>query len=286
MAMNSVWQTLRWSAWLGWQVESNWTNPSRFAVYLLIRPLAGSLLLVGMFWTARKATGGAVPMGYLPFLYVGNACYLLIGAVTFGMTWAVISDREHYGMLKYVRLGPIRLEYYLIGRGFAKGAEGAVGAVLTLGFGWLFLPEIRDTWGIAWGWLAVNLIVGTGMLVALGLLLSGAVLNMARHGMFLSEGVAGTMYLLSGAVFPIGVLPRWLQPLSLSLPSTYWLEGMRRSLLDRQGIPSSLPDWSMSELMLALGASTLVLGIAGHLSYCWCENRAWRLGRFDVTTGG
>jgi ABC-2 type transport system permease protein len=285
MAMNSVWQTLRWSAWLGWQIESNWTNPSRFAVYLLIRPLAGSLLLVAMFWTARKATGGAVPMAYLPFLYVGNACYLLIGAVTFGMTWAVISDREHYGMLKYVRLGPIRLEYYLIGRGLAKGAEGAVGAVLTLGFGWLFLPEIRAAWDVAWGWLVVNLILGAGMLAALGLLLAGAVLNMARHGMFLSEGVAGTLYLLSGAVFPLSVLPSWLQPVSRCLPPTYWLEGMRRSLLNQSGLPLSLPDWDLLQLTLASTASTLGLVFLGHLGFCWCENRAWRLGRFDLTTG-
>jgi ABC-2 type transport system permease protein len=253
MAMNSVPRTLRWSAWLGWQIESNWINPYRFAVYLLVRPLAGSLLLVAMFWTARKATDGAVPMGFLPFLYVGNACYMLVGAVTFGMTWAVISDREHYGMLKYVRLGPIRLEYYIIGRGLAKGAEGGIGAILTLVFGWLLLPEIRDAWGIELGWLAINLILGTGMLVALGLLLTGAVLNMARHGMFLSEGVAGTLYLLSGAVFPVSVLPSWLQPVSLCLPTTYWLEGMRRSLLDQSGLPSSMPGWDLFDIRPDVG---------------------------------
>jgi len=282
--MNSPMQTLRWSAWLGWQIESNWTNPYRFAVYLMVRPLAGALLLVAMFWTARTASGDAVPLGFLPFLYIGNACYLLVGAVTFGMTWAVISDREHYGMLKYVRLGPIRLEHYIIGRGFAKGAEGAVGAILTLACGWLFLPEIRAAWDIRWGWLVVNVIVGLGMLVALGLLLAGAVLNMARHGMFLSEGVAGTLYLLSGAIFPVGVLPAWLQPLSRCLPSTYWLEAMRRSLLD-QSVPASLPGWDLAELTLASTASTLILAILGHFGFCWCEKRTWRLGRFDLTTG-
>ena len=44
---------------------------------------------------------------------------------------------------------------------------------------------------IAWGWLLLYLGCGMVMLIALGLLLSAAVLNMARYGSFLAEGVAG-----------------------------------------------------------------------------------------------
>ena len=57
-------------------------------------------------------------------------------------------------------------------------------------------------------------------------------MELTRH-MFLSEGVSGVVYLLSGVVFPIGVLPSWIQALSLTLPTTYWLEGMRRALMSR-----------------------------------------------------
>jgi ABC-2 type transport system permease protein len=286
--MRAMLRTLRWSAWLGWQVESNWTDPGRFVAYLLVKPLAGSLLLVAMYWAAQNATRGAVPTAFLPFLYVGNACYMLVGAVTFGVTWAVISDREHYGMLKYIRLTPIRLEGYLIGRGLAKGAEGVTGAVLTLILGYLLFSEVRAAIGregIAWGWLALDLVMGVVMLVALGLILSGLVLNMAKHGMFLSEGVAGMLYLLSGAVFPIGVLPGWLQLVSRALPPTYWLEGMRRTLLGRIDLPSSMLDWDQGELALALGSSTLVLLILARFVFVWSERRAWRMGRFDTTTG-
>src|SRR5215831_12556939 len=95
-------RSLRWAAWLGWQIESNWTRPWLFLLYVLVKPLTGSLLLVCMFAAVRMAPGSAVSPEFLPFLFVSNACYLLVGAVTFGMSWAVLSDREHYGMLKYI----------------------------------------------------------------------------------------------------------------------------------------------------------------------------------------
>src|SRR5436305_9390065 len=139
--MHNPLRTLRWSAWLGWQVQSNWTDPWLFALYVVIKPLTGSLLLVCMYWAVTAAGSGAT--GYLPFLYVSNACYLLVGAVAFRMTWAVISDREHYGMLKYVYMSPARLWNYLIGRGLAGSVEALAGALITLGIGLALFPDLR-----------------------------------------------------------------------------------------------------------------------------------------------
>ena len=62
------------------------------------------------------------------------------------------------------------------------------------------------------------------------------------------EAVAGALYLMSGVVFPIGVLPPCLQAVSLVLPTTYWLEGMRRALLGPTGLPSPLNAWGHGAL--------------------------------------
>ena len=35
-------RSFRMAAWLGWQIESNWTDPFLFAIYSIIKPLAGS----------------------------------------------------------------------------------------------------------------------------------------------------------------------------------------------------------------------------------------------------
>jgi len=280
-------RALRWSAWLGWRIDSNWTAPALFVLYVLVKPLAGSLMLVGMYWAAQQATGGHVAPGFLPFVYVSSACFLVIASVTTGMSQAVVTDRESYGMLKYVRLCPIQFRGYLVGRGLSRAGQAALGALLTLGSG-LLLPEMRESLdgsAVAWGWLLVFLALGTVMVVALGLILASAVLNMARYGGFLGEGVAGLLFLLSGAVFPIDLLPPALRAVSQVLPTTYWLEGMRRSLIGAPEMGTALADWSPAGLAAALTAGTAVLCVAADRFFRWSEHRAWRLGRYDEMSG-
>jgi ABC-2 type transport system permease protein len=286
----STLRTLRWSVWLGWQIESNWAEPWLFAVYMLVKPLAGSLLLVGMFLAARALPGSRVSDAYLPFLYVGNACYALVGLVLFGLANVVYTDREHYGMLKYIFISPARLRAYFVGRGLARAGEAAAGALINLGFGAMLFPGSVGAAlarGPAWGWLALYLVLGLVMLVSLGLLLVAAVLNMARNGMFLSEGLAGAMYLVCGVVVPLGTLPGWVQWLGLALPPTYWLEGVRRALIGPapEALPSPLAAWSHPQLALAVAASTAVLAVASHYAFRWGQRRAWRDGRIEETSG-
>ena len=204
-------RALRWSAWLGWRIDSNWTAPGLFVLYVLVKPLAGALLPVCMVWAAQAATGTRAAGDFLPFLYVSSACFLVIAGVASGMSSAVVTDRENYGMLKFVRISPVPLRGYLIGRGLSRAAQAGVGSLLTVALGLVLFADLRDAVAgdrAAWGWLLVFVPLGVVMLVGLGLLLAGAVLNMARYGGFLGEGVAGMLFLLSGAVFPIDLLQR------------------------------------------------------------------------------
>jgi ABC-2 type transport system permease protein len=281
-------RTLRCAAWLGWQIETNWTSPWLFLVYVLLKPLAGSMLLVCMYWAACAARGGATEPGYLPYLFISSTCFMVIGGVTYGMSTSVVTDRDSFGMLKFIRISPAHFKSYLLGRGVAKAAQATIGASTTVFVGLVLFPELRDalTGGhTAWGWLICYLLLGAAMSSFIGLILSGAVLNMARYGIFLSEGVAGLLYLLSGAVFPIAFLPAWLRPVSLALPPTYWLEGMRRALLSTNAPPSPMSGMDHVELTSALLASTLTLGVAGLMFFRWSERRACRLGRFDEVVG-
>ena len=281
-------RTLRCAAWLGWQIETNWTSPWLFLIYVLLKPLAGSMLLVCMYWAATAARGGLAEPGYLAFLYVSSACFMVIGGVTFGMSTSVVTDRDSFGMLKYIRISPAHFQGYLLGRGAAKAAQAVLGATATVGVGLLLFPDLRAALlggHTAWRWLPSYLLVGAAMAAAIGLILSGAVLNMARYGIFLSEGVAGTLYLFSGAVFPIDVLPGWLRPVSLALPPTYWLEGMRRALLSTAQPQSPLSGLGHVQLTLTLFLSTFILCLSAAVFFHWCERRAWRLGRFDESTG-
>ncbi|HXD88761.1 MAG TPA: ABC transporter permease [Urbifossiella sp.] len=291
--MHQYLRTLKLAAWLGWQLETNWASPALFALYMFIKPVCGSLMLVCMFYAARFATGGRVPSEFLPYLYISNACFGLVGTVMFGLSYGVIRDREQYRMLKYVYISPAHFQTYFVGRGLARAAEGTAGGVLNIATGLLLFADLRSAigWtGIAWGWLALYLAIGLAMLWACGMILAAACLNMTRNGMFLSEGIGGIVYLLSGVVFPLGVLPHWVQWISLALPTTYWLEGMRRALMGP--VPESagmlrgpLANWENGQLALAMAFTTIGLVIAAQLFWQWSERRAWRLGRLEENAG-
>jgi ABC-2 type transport system permease protein len=283
-------RTLRWSTWLGWQIESNWADPWLFALYLIVKPITGSLVLVCMFFAARAVA--QTPPEFLPYVYVSNACFGLVGTVMFGMSYVVVSDRENYGMLKYIFISPARLQGYLLGRGIARALEGFLGGAVTVVAGLVLFSEVRTSIaaGIDWAWLAIYLAIGGAMLYAAGMILASAVFNMHRNGMFLSEGIAGVVYLLSGVIFPLSELPRWLQSIALVLPTTYWLEGMRRALMgmspaDSPLAKSPLAGWSNWELAGALVATTIALSAFAQWFYRWNVRRAWRNGKIEEQTG-
>lgn len=288
----SVAQTLRWSTWLGWQVESNWADLRLFILYLVIKPVCGSMMLVCMVYAANTGFPKNVPAEFLPYIYISNACYGLVGCVMFGMSYVVISDRENYRMLKYIFISPGHFQAYFVGRGLARAMEGVVGAAITISVG-LAIPAVRqafDNQGVDVLWLLVFLLVGGVMLWAGGMILASAALNMSRSGMFLSEGVAGLVYFLSGVVFPLTVLPGWLQVVGLSLPTTYWLEGMRRALIGMPPDGSPLKDspltaWSNRELVAALLVSTAVLVVVSQWFYRYSVTRAWKRGKIEEATG-
>lgn len=293
-------RTLRWSAWLGWQIESNWADLKLFVLYLVVKPISGSLVLVCMFFAAKYASElaesggsvGRVPIEFLPYVYVSNACYGLVSTIMFGMSYVVISDRESYRMLKYIFISPAQFQAYFVGRGLARFFEGFVGGVITILAG-LCIPIIRDALPanqVNVPLLLVYLSIGTVMLWSCGMILASAMLNMSRSGMFLSDGIAGVVYFLSGVVFPISILPSWCQVISMALPTTYWLEGMRRSLIGRppEGSPlaaSPLNAWDDGELIPALAASTVVLVVVSQLYYRRSLERAWRNGKLEETSG-
>ena len=170
--------------------------------------------------------------------------------------------------------------------------KGIVGGGLTVVAGLFLFPEVRSSvvGGIDWAWLFVFLAIGGAMLYACGMILASAVLNMHRNGMFLSEGIAGRGLPALGVIFPLSELPRWLQSVALSLPTTYWLEGMRRALM---GMPpegstlakSPLDRFSNVELALALVGTTVVLTAISQWFYRWSIRRAWRNGKIEEQTG-
>jgi len=283
MAIKENLAALRTAARLGWQIESNWTDPLVFAIYSLIKPIAASLILVVMYLVITRGQTGTELFWYI---YVGNAFYIFVGGVLFGISWAIIDDREHYEMLKYIYLSPIRIYIYLLGRGMAQLLVSSISVAITLIFGALLLKVPISLFQINYPYLFTGLAVGLGGVVALGIILAGVCLITARHSWGISESVAGAFYLLCGVVFPLDVLPGWAQAIGRVLPPTYWIEAMRRAVLGERiaGVSQVLGKFSDGLLLLILLGTTAGLMLISHLVFKLAEYRARRRGLIDQRT--
>ena len=275
-------RSFRTASWLGWQIESNWTDPFLFAVYSIVKPLSSAAILVVMYSIITQADF-ASPI--FPYIYLGNAFYIYVGAVMAGISWAVIDDREHYKTLKYMYVAPIHIPSYLIGRGVAKFLVGSMSVLITILFGVLFLHVKIDIAAVNWPLFLAGLVIGVVMLAMMGLLLAGVTLLVAHHVWFLGEGVAGALYLFSGAIFPLDVLPPFLRPIGYAMPLTYWLEVLRRALVGSvaQAFPT-LSGFSNAQLLGILVALTAAFMLLAVFVFRWCEHTARERGLIDIVT--
>jgi len=220
-----------------------------------------------------------------PYIYLGNAFYMYVGAVMTGVSWAVIDDREHYRTLKYMYVAPIRIPLYLMGRAVARFLTGSFSVLITITFGVLFLHVPIVLSEVNWLLFFVSLIMGVVLLALMGLTLAGVTLLLARHGDYLGDAVAGGLYLFSGAVFPLDVLPAWLRPLGYAMPITYWLELLRRSLVGSvaQAFPT-LSSITNGQLLLILGGMILLAAVIAVVTFRYCDQQARERGYIDRTT--
>ena len=277
ITLADAWRSFRTAIGLGWAIESNWSDPFLFAVYTMAKPLAAAGILIVMF---QVITQGQNP-GFLQFLIVGSALWNVVFGVMSGLVQSILEDRERYRMMKYVVVTPTSLFPFLLGRSLARVVVSFVAVVLTMLVGVLFLGvELRPNLV----YLVPATVLGVMAVMALGVFMAGWCLQLRQEAWSYPEAIAGALYLVSGAIFPIDVLPSFLHPVALASPTTWWLEASRRGLLGH-GSPGMLGEISDGAVMLFLVASTAVAIPLALAAFAWFMKRARQSGLLDMTTG-
>ena len=137
---------------------------------------------------------------------------------------------------------------------------------------------------------------GLESIVVVGVILAAICLQTRQEAWSYPEAVAGALFLVSGAVFPLAVLPIPIQAIGLLNPLTWWLEGVRLALfpagtsaiggtgsLFTQLTGAARPDGQTIVLALLVTGAVVTLGAA--VAFQWSERRARDRGLIDQTTG-
>src|SRR5438552_12237170 len=100
--MSTYWRTFKTAAWLGCEMDSNWTEPWLFVLYSVIKPVAGAFILVLMyivFVATGRPSGDAHAFSYM---YVGNSLFIFVPTVPFGTFQVSQPTRDRYQTVPYL----------------------------------------------------------------------------------------------------------------------------------------------------------------------------------------
>jgi len=281
--MSAHLRTLRQAAWLGWQMESNWTNPWLFAIYSVVKPISATLILVFMYLVIW---GSVLEQPEIfCYMYVGNTFYMYVAQVLFGVVMVIHEDREHYQTLKQVYIAPISFYLYIVGRAVPKIFITTIAAIITLAFGVAILGLPISLGEVDWTLLLMAMAVGLFCICMIGIALAGVTMLTAKHSMGINEGIAGMFYLFCGVTFPITFLPIWGQAIGLAIPITYWLEVVRRAVLpaDLQW-DSGLSAYSTGFIFLMLLVTSLLFLVLSIGIFRYADRLARKKGKLDMST--
>ena len=150
-------------------------------------------------------------------------------------------------------VSPLTLPEYIVGQIAISVLRALVGVGGACLFAYLLFRFSIFSLGLPLIAFFVNLLVfGWGI----GLAMSGVILRLGLSAEELAWAAIFIIAPVSGVYYPVSVLPWWLKPVSLALPSSHTFEGMRALLLD--GVFRWDHFWAAAALnvvYLALGAA-------------------------------
>ncbi len=236
----------------------------------LYQTLIPGLLLGATFAIGGEAVGLAETAGTTDiagYLFLGMLALNLSSAGFWGVAYSIKQELDA-GTLEPAWLTPTRRETFVLGMTLAALLLAVVATVVLVLVGiWLFGAEIAPRLAIAAPILAITTVgvLGIGYLV-------GAIVLRMRDATFFVDATDFLFVAISGAAFPIVVLPDLVQWIAYLLPTTHALDLMRVAALDTRPLLPLPIEW----LMLVVTSVGILL--LGRWAWLRTEHRLRRLG--------
>lgn len=230
----------------------NAVNQVAQPIYQVLIP---GMLLGATFAIGGEAVGLAETAGTTDiagFLFLGMLALTLASAGFWSVAFAIKLELDA-GTLEPAWLTPTRRETFVVGLTVAGLIVATATTVILVLIGaWIFGAGIAPRIALAVPLLALTSIgvLGFGYLV-------GALVLRMRDANFFVDALDFIVVGLSGAAFPIVVLPDAVRWISYLLPTTYALDLLRASALDTRPLLPPAVEWVLlaitSVALLAVG---------------------------------
>ncbi|MFE7565888.1 ABC transporter permease [Streptomyces sp. NPDC057539] len=211
------------------------------------------LLIFGETFTRIKAipTGGIPYIDFLaPGIIAQSAMFI---AIFYGIM--IIWERDA-GILTKLLVTPTPRAALISGKAFASGVKALIQAVVVI--------VIAAALGVGLTWnplrllgVAVVVVLGSAFFSCLSMTIAGIVLTRDRL-MGIGQAITMPLFFASNALYPVAIMPGWLQVLSKMNPLSYQVDALRGLLL---GTPSHL----LLDFGVLLGAAAVGIAAASSL---------------------
>jgi len=191
-----------------------------------------STLLLSFIWLVIFGTGigsmgvSKFPGNYKEFLFPGIiGLVLLVISLRAGVS--VIRDRE-FGFLRVLFATPGNRSAILLGKVFGGAMAALSQGIIVLLLS--FLLEVTINAEKVFYSLLIMVLISFGI-VSLGIVIAGFLESFESFNLIMST-LFMPMFFLSGAVFPVNLLPAWMQILANLNPLTYGIDALREIIIE------------------------------------------------------
>ncbi|HVN66953.1 MAG TPA: ABC transporter permease, partial [Candidatus Sulfotelmatobacter sp.] len=176
---------------------------------------------------------GAV--GYLDYMAPGIlAQSILFSAIFYGI--AIIWERD-MGLLQKLLVSPTPRLALVWGKMLSAGFRGLAQGVIVCLFSLLLQIELHWTPATILGVIAITML-GAGFFTGLSMIVASIVKTRERF-MGIGQVITLPLFFASNAIYPISIMPGWLQVVANINPLSYMVDGLRALLVT--GVTSNLP---------------------------------------------
>jgi len=195
--------------------DPQWIIPSIIAPFIFT--------LVAFFLFGGQATSGS----FLLYLVLGSGLMGMWGTTIYGSSNSIGFDRWN-GTMESTLAAPVPLSWIALGRVLFNTFEGVINALFILVIGLVWFQ-------VGFGFVNPGLFflasVSTFLsLSAFGLLMCTVIL-LSRKGGFITNSMEIPVYIATGTMFPVSILPIVALPFAFLLAPTWGIEAIRLSAI-------------------------------------------------------
>ena len=170
----------------------------------------------------------------IDFILPGMLGFSLLSSGVFGVAFMFFNLRNTL-VLKRFFATPISRTYIVLGEAISRIIFQMMTAVVIIGAGYLFFGFTLINGWITFLEMLVLSFIGLMVFMGFGFIVSGLAKNDSSIPPF-ANLITMPQFLLGGTFFSIDVFPKWLQPISKSMPLTHLNTAMRKIAFEGQNL--------------------------------------------------